>query len=76
MLGVLEELRGLVRKVPFAPFKVHLADGRKFDIPHPDSVWLPRPGVVYIFHEEDNFGERINPLLLVSVESANGAQSR
>ena len=73
---MLEELRGLVRQVPFTPFRVHLADGRKLDVRHPDFIWLPRPGVLYIYHDDDQFGERINPLLVVSVESANGAESR
>lgn len=70
---MLEEIRGLVRKAPFAPFRLHLADGRKLDVPHPDFVWLPRPGVFYVYHDNDQFGERINPLFIVSIESVNGA---
>ncbi|MGI8821303.1 MAG: hypothetical protein ACR2ID_10630 [Chthoniobacterales bacterium] len=73
---MLEELRGLLQKVPFAPFRVHLADGPKLDVPHPDFICLPRSGVLYIYHEQDHFGERINPLLVASVESANGAEFR
>jgi hypothetical protein len=70
---MLEEIRGLIEKAPFVPFRLHLDDGRKLDVPHPDFVWLPRPGVFYVYHEKDQFGERINPLLIVSVESVNGA---
>jgi hypothetical protein len=71
---MLEEIRSLIRKAPFAPFRLHLADGRKLAVPHPDFVWLPLPGVFYVFHEKDQFGERINPLLIVSIESVNGAE--
>jgi hypothetical protein len=72
---VLQEIRDLSALTPFRPFRVHLADGRKLDVPHPEFVWLPKPGVFYYFHADRNFGERINPLLIVSVESANGAES-
>jgi hypothetical protein len=73
---MLEEIRDLTRRAPFARFRVHLADGRTLDVPHPDFVWLPKPGVFFFFHEERGSGERINPLLIISVESANGAESR
>jgi hypothetical protein len=73
---MLEEIRDLMQRAPFAPFRVHLADGRKLEVPHPDFVWLPKPGVFFFFHEDRGSSERINPLLVVSIESANGAESR
>jgi hypothetical protein len=71
---MLQEIRDLAKRVPFTPFRVHLADGRKLDVPHPDFVWLPKPGVLFYFHGDRNAGERINPLLIVTIESANGAE--
>jgi len=68
---VLQEIRELTQMAPFRPFTLYLADGRKLEVPHPDFVWLPRPGVFYFYHEKRRFGERINPLLIVSVESEN-----
>ena len=73
---VLQEIRDLVARAPFSPFRVHLADGRKLRVPHPDFVWLPKPGVFFFFHGDRNSSERINPLLIVSVDSENGAESR
>jgi hypothetical protein len=73
---MLQEIRDLSAMAPFRPFRIHLADGRKLDVPCPDFVWLPKPGVFYYLHAEPNFGERINPLLIVSVDSQNGAESR
>jgi hypothetical protein len=69
---MLEEIRALRRRAPFAPFLVHLADGRRLEVPHPDLVWLPKPGVFFFFHEDRGSSERINPLLVVGIESANG----
>jgi hypothetical protein len=72
---MLQGIRDLLRKVPFIPFRVHLADGRKLEIPHPDFAWLPKPRVFFYFHGDRNSSERIDPLLIVTVESANGAES-
>jgi hypothetical protein len=73
---MLQEIRDLAQRAPFSPFTIHLADGRKLAVPHPDFIWLPKPGVFFYFHSERGSSERINPLLIVSVESANGAESR
>jgi len=72
---MLQEIRDLARKAPFSPFEIHLADGRKLKVPHPDFVWLPKPGVFFYFHTDRGASERINPLLIVSVESENGAEA-
>ena len=72
---MLQEIRALTEVAPFRPFTLHLADGRKLTVPHPDFVWLPHPGVFYYYHQNRRFGERINPLLIVSVESENGAEA-
>jgi hypothetical protein len=36
----LEELRRRLRRRPFQPFRVHLADGRVFDIRHPELQYV------------------------------------
>jgi len=38
-------------------------------------VWLPKPGVFFYFHIDRGASERSNPLLIVSVEAANGAEA-
>ena len=36
----IEEIRRLLRAAPFQPFKIHVADGRTLQVPHPDFVAL------------------------------------
>lgn len=36
-----EKLRSLWHATPFVPFTIHLADGRSFEVPHPDFFLLP-----------------------------------
>jgi hypothetical protein len=33
-----DELMQLIRKQPFMPLRIHLTDGRKYDIGHPDQI--------------------------------------
>jgi hypothetical protein len=35
-----EDLRPLLTARPFKPFRLHLDDGRTFDVRHPDLLWL------------------------------------
>ena len=37
-----EDIRELLHTEPFKPFRVHLSDGRTFDIHHPEFVFVLR----------------------------------
>ena len=37
-----EELRNHLRQRPFLPLRIHLSDGRVFEVRHPDLVWVGR----------------------------------
>jgi hypothetical protein len=66
---MLEEIRKRLREVPFREFFIHLADGRKITVPHSDFVWMPAPGVLHVWLEAEKASERVNPLLIIGVES-------
>ena len=36
-----EQLREFVKRKPFEPFTIHLADGASFKVTHPESLVLP-----------------------------------
>jgi len=65
---MIERIPSLLKATPFRPFSVHLADGRKLKVPHPDFAHIPKPGLFFYFHEGDNFGELVSALLITSVE--------
>lgn len=54
---------------PFEPFFIRLADGRQLNVTHLQMVWLPAPGMLWVYRSDARAGERITPLLIVSVES-------
>ena len=62
----LNTIREAVRKQPFEPFTLHLADGRTERINHPEFVAIGTRIVVVV--REDNSFANIEPLLIVSLE--------
>jgi len=40
-----EELRGLLKKVPFKPFRLYLSNGQSYDVTHPDLAVVGRNDV-------------------------------
>jgi len=53
------------------PFTLHVADGRKFDVPHEDFIWLPPRSTVVAIAEPNPDDEKETvtnfiPLLMIS----------
>ena len=45
-----QELYEILHRQPFLPFRIHLADGRSFDVPHPEFVLVTaRTAVVGVY---------------------------
>jgi hypothetical protein len=38
----MQEARALLDAKPFVPFRIHLTDGKSFDVLHPEFVWVFR----------------------------------
>jgi hypothetical protein len=72
----IEQLRNTLHAQPFRPFRVHLADGRSFDVEHPEFLASTRGGrTIIIFTGGEGF-EIIDLLLVTSLEVVNGKQKR
>jgi hypothetical protein len=70
-----EQFAATLHREPFAPFKIHMADGRSFGVPHPDFVALSPAGrTAIVFHANDaNEGYSVLDLLLMTeLEVVNG----
>jgi hypothetical protein len=60
-----EQLRATHRAAPFRPFTIHMADGRSYQTPHPDFLFITPAGrTVIVAHPDDSFS--IIDLLLVT----------
>jgi hypothetical protein len=69
-----EQFRSTLRQQPFRPFTIRMADGRTFDVPHPDFV-APSPSgrTVIVFQADDSYSA-LELLLMTEVEvhASNG----
>jgi hypothetical protein len=73
----LDQLKTRSMQGGFRPFALHLSDGRKFDVPHPEFILLGK-GVVAVLRK-DGLIETVDALHIVSVEAlsvAGGKRSR
>jgi len=59
-------VRQALRREPFQPFALRLADGRSIAVRHPDFVALGQRHV-FVVHEDDSWST-IEPLLIVSID--------
>jgi len=73
-----EEIRELQHRQPFIPFRIHLSNGRHFDIRHPDFVWVLKTRVEIGLADDPNSStpdraEFVSLLHVVSVEELQAA---
>ena len=73
-----DQIRSLQDATPFRAFRIHMANGKSADVPHPDFMSLfPTGRIMIVYRANDSF-EVIDTLLVTSVETLpkNGAKPR
>ena len=64
-----DELRALLRAVPFRPFTAYLPSDRAFSVPHPEFAALtPQGRTLIVFHGQDNGFDLLDVPLITRVE--------
>ncbi len=76
----IEQLRAVHHERPFHPFTIHLADGRSYDVPHPDFLsFAPSGRMVFVSRPDDSVGIvdvlLVTDLVIHPTVSANGPPS-
>jgi hypothetical protein len=67
----IEQFRSTLNLQPFRPFTIRMADGRTFDVPHPDFVaQSPSGRTVVVFQTDDSYS-LLDLLLMTEVEVHN-----
>lgn len=64
-----EELRNMLMQQPFVPFRIHLSDGRVFDVRHREMVWVGRHTAVVGMFAPDGYLDRNETIALVHMVS-------
>jgi hypothetical protein len=68
-----DQVRKAREKAPFAPFTIYLSDQRRFEIRHPDFLWII-PGGRTVGIADENGAVEIIDLLHVTSVKLNGAE--
>jgi hypothetical protein len=67
-----EQFRATLRLQPFRPFKIRIADGRTFDVAHPDFVAQSPSGRTVIVFQPDETCSVLDLLLMTELQVSNG----
>jgi hypothetical protein len=67
-----DQLRQTLRAEPFRPFVVHLADGRKLKVQHPEFVAQSPAGRTFVLWGPDEAFEVVDLLHVTSLKVTNG----
>ncbi|MGB2984729.1 MAG: hypothetical protein WBE26_02505 [Phycisphaerae bacterium] len=61
-----QEVRELLRKEPFQPFRIHLSNGETYEVRHPEFAALTRTSVIVVIpsSNEDNIDQVVQCDLL------------
>ena len=63
-----DQFRSTLRLQPFRPFTIRMADGRTFDVPHPDFVAQSPSGRTAIVFQPDDSYSLLDLLLMTEIE--------
>lgn len=50
-----EPIQALLRRQPFVPFEVHLANGEVYEVRHPENAILMKSDFMLVYPEKDSF---------------------
>ncbi len=68
----IEQFRATLHQQPFRPFTIRMADGRTFDVVHPDFVAQSQSGRTVIVTQPDDTYSVLDLLLMTELQVANG----
>lgn len=70
-----EQIRKARDTAPFKPFRIHLSDQRRFDVGHPDFLWVVPGGRFIAVADEQGSVEIIDLRHVTSLKLSNGAET-
>jgi hypothetical protein len=68
----IDQFRNTLRLQPFRPFKIRMADGRSFEVSHPDFIAQSPSGRTVIVFQPDESYSVLDLLLMSELEVSAG----
>ena len=69
-----EQLDAVYKAQPFKPFTLHLADGTKHEVGHPEMIWRTQGGRTVVVSLGGEKIAIIDQLLVTKITHGNGAR--
>jgi len=66
-----EQIRELLRAVPFVPFVIHMAGGKSVPVVHPDFILAASDAPHVIVEEPNGRNHTLNVMLITSLKKAS-----
>jgi hypothetical protein len=76
LLMTIEQLDALHHAKPFRPFTVHLADGAKYEVRHPELLWRTPGGRTVVIGLGGEKVAIVDLLLVTQITHGNSANGR
>jgi hypothetical protein len=67
-----EQFRSALHQQAFRPFKIRMADGRTFEVRHPDFVAQSPSGRTIVVFNQDETHSVLDLLLMIELQVSNG----
>jgi hypothetical protein len=71
-----EQLRAVHKATPFRPFTIRMADGRSFNVAHPDFISVSPAGRTVVIYNQDDSASIVDLLLMSEIELSPPTSSR
>lgn len=68
----IDELKKAHRSQPFEPFTIRVADGREYDVVHPEFLAFSATGRTIVVMTPDDLFEIIDTMMITSIHMGNG----
>ena len=73
-MATANQVREVVRAQPFVPFVIHLADGRTFEVKHPEFAAVSPNGRELLFVADNQGIHQIEMLLVAEIQTPGPAR--
>ena len=71
-----QQLRDLQQAKPFRPFTMHMADGRSFQVSHPEFLLVAPSGRTAVLYDQDDHLNILDVMLMTGIETTSAPTTR
>jgi hypothetical protein len=71
---VIQSIREFNRAVPFVPYQIRMTSGQRYEVPHPDFIFVSPKGSFVVVVDKKDRPHHLSSLLIESASLSNGSR--